>query len=425
MTPHRPARPAWALGLVLLGAGPWLTRSAAEPPAVRRLRITVTETAGIRRFGYPVSAVLSLPEPAADAAHYRLLDDGKPVRAQFRPQGDAANGVRTVSLDFTADNAPLESRDYVVEYGPGVGAGTEPKGGISVQTTEDEFRVRHPGDLEFVVPRNLLGLLRRVWTANTEYLRADSPGLWIRYKDDIHYRAGGFGPDGVPTAARVVKSGPLAATLRFEGVEALRGNRSVASAVEMEFPVSKSWVRVSWAVDDPEGHVGGLGAELNLNVEGDPTLVDFGAGSLVYAALRPGQAAVLRGGSLLKEAAPDRPRWETLVGPADRPRPYVVAPPGARGLDAEGWAHVMDRRRATAAAVAGFADTGEEGEIAVGADGRLRVWKQFARGGAAAPPGPKKLTFWLHFVTMPVQVGAATSPQAMLAPLQVTVHAPP
>jgi hypothetical protein len=223
----------------------------------------------------------------------------------------------------------------------------------------------------------------------------------------------------------VVKAGPLAAALRFEGTEALRGNRSVASAVEMEFPVSKSWVRVSWAVDDPEGYVGGLGAELNLNVEGEPTLVDFGAGSLVYAALRPGQAAVLRGGSLLKEAAPDRPRWETLVGPADRPRPYVVAQPGARGPDAEGWAHVMDRRRATAAAVAGFADPGQEGEIAVSADGRLRLWKQFHQRAPGAPPVAKKLTFWLHFVPMPVQVGAATSPQAMLAPLEVRVYGPP
>jgi hypothetical protein len=85
----------------------------------------------------------------------------------------------------------------------------------------------------------------------------------------------------------------------------------------------------------------------------------------------------------------------------------------------------MDRQRATAVAVAGFADVGQAGEIVVGADDRLRVWKEFARRGTAAPPGPKKLTFWLHFVPMPVQVGAATSPQAMLAPLQVTVHGPP
>jgi hypothetical protein len=425
MISHRPALTTWALGLALGCAAPAFPSVAAgEPPGVRHIPLTVSETAGIRRFSYPVTEVLILPEAVPDAGHFRLLEDGRPVRAQFRALDQTRDGVRKVSLDFTVDHAPLESREYVVEYGPGVEAGPEPKGGITVTTTEDEFRVRCPGDLEFVVPRNLLGLLRRVRTAKTDYLRADSPGLWIRYKDDIHYRAGGLGPDGVPTAAPVVKAGPLAATLRFEGTEALRGNRSVASAVEMDFPLSKSWVRVSWEVDDPEGHVAGLGAEVNLNVEGEPALVDFGAGSLVYAALRKGQAAVLRGRPLPGEPAAEGPRWETRLGPMDRPRPYIVAPPRARGPDPEGWAHVMDRQRATAVAVAGFADPGQEAEITVGADGRLQLWKQFARRGVAPPPGPKKMTFWLHFVPMPVQVGAATSPQAMLAPLQVTVGVP-
>ena len=42
------------------------------------------------------------------------------------------------------------------------------------------------------------------------------------------------------------------------------------------------------------------------------------------------------------------------------------------------------------------------------------------RAGQAAPREPKKtLRFWLHFVTAPVQIGAVTSPQSMLAPLEV------
>ena len=31
----------------------------------------------------------------------------------------------------------------------------------------------------------------------------------------------------------------------------------------------------------------------------------------------------------------------------------------------------------------------------------------------------KVLRFWLHFVSMPVQVGAATSPQSMQSPLVI------
>jgi hypothetical protein len=77
----------------------------------------------------------------------------------------------------------------------------------------------------------------------------------------------------------------------------------------------------------------------------------------------------------------------------------------------------MDRERCTAVAVAEFA-AGPGAEIAADADGRLRLWRSFAPGA-----GPKRLAFWLHFVGMPVQVGAATSPQAMLAPLRVEVRA--
>ena len=48
---------------------------------------------------------------------------------------------------------------------------------------------------------------------------------------------------------------------------------------------------------------------------------------------------------------------------------------------------------------------------------RLRV-----RQPAVLPLTMKGLRFWLHFVDVPVQVGAVTSPQAMLAPLLVEVR---
>lgn len=374
-------------------------------PDVRRWQVTVTETAGIRRFGYPVSAVVDLGEPVPDVGHFRLLEHGKAVAAQFVPIGDPSRGIRTVSLDFNVGHAPLETRSYAIEYDP---RSTPPavRKGLRVVVDADVFRVIHPSDLEFVVPRNLLGLMAGVRSGKTEYLRPGSVGLIIRSTDDIDFRAGGLGAYGAPVAARVIKDGLLAAKLRFEGTEGLRGNHSVRSVVEMEFPISKSWVYVAWSVDDPKGLISGLGAELNLNVEGKQTLVDFGAGSLVYARLRAGETAVLR---------QEGPRWRTLVGKAGAPEPYVVAVPGAER--AEGWAHVMDNQRCTAVAIADFAKLGgpsAAAEIAVDANGRLRLY----RGGT------KQLRFWLHFVGMPVHAGAATSPQAMLAPLRVEVGRP-
>jgi hypothetical protein len=59
--------------------------------------------------------------------------------------------------------------------------------------------------------------------------------------------------------------------------------------------------------------------------------------------------------------------------------------------------------------------------IEVRGDGLTTVHRSFER---AAPRSDiempaKELRFWFHFVPMPVQIGAATSPQAMLSPLEV------
>jgi hypothetical protein len=425
-------KPSLSLVLALVAVG----SAAAADPGKQTWRLNVAETAGIRRFAYPVTAYVPLNSPVKDADHFRLLYQGKTVPAQFRPHGDTRQGISKVVVDFTADLDPLDSRDYAVEYDPAAEANAEPKDGLKVETADDEFRVSHPDGPQFVVPRNLLGLLRQVKTAKTEYLHPGSAGLMIRYKDEIPFRAGGFGPDGVPTTSRVTREGPLAVALRFEGTEALRGNRSVASAVEMEFPRSKSWVKVTWEVNDPNGWVAGLGADLNLNVPDGPTLIDLGASTLVYAKLGKDQTAVLRAlpkpPVFFAENGPPSFRfWETLLGPTGDTRPYVLGPEQVNPVPPEGWVHLMDRQRCTAAAIRHF---GQEpvpvgalelpvgGEIRAEADGQLRLRQDFGRGGGTlSRPGKKAVTFWLHFIPMPVQEGAVTSPQAMLAPLQVTV----
>lgn len=355
----------------------------AGPLAAQRIR--VSETAGIRRFGYPVTATL----PASLAGRgVRLLESGKPVAAQAR--GD--------QLDFSVSLGPYEQRDFTVE--PGAPEGSEQR--AVVREEGGQYAVGYTPSLQFFVPSTLLGFLQSVKTAKWDYLRPGSQGLVLRYRDDIYYRAGGFGPYGKPTEAYVIKQGPLSTVLEFRSTEALRGTRSVESRVRMEFPRSKSWVKTTWTVEDPEALIIGLGADVNLNLEAEPVLADFGAGTWVYAALRPGA----RGGAANPASATliaEPQSWRVLVGG----EPYVAGKSGR----AEGWAHVMDRERCTAVAVADFGTRRDRMEVA--ADGRLQIWREY-RGS-----GPKTLTFWLHFVGMPVQVGAATSAQAMLAPLKV------
>ena len=362
-----PLGPCWLLVLALI--------PALAPAQVAKFR--VRETAGFRRFGYPVRASIR-----SDAGPLLLLENGKQIPAQFT----ALDGH--LEVDFNVSLGPWETRDYRVEYGV---ASTST--GVSVSQADGVFVVRH--GLEFDVPDNLLGFLKQVTAGKLSYLRPGSPGLSLNYKDDTEFRTGGIGHWGERTKARVTKHGPLVGGLRFESTEGLRSDRTVKSIVDMDFPRSKAWIEVRWTVDDPERLVTGMIVDLNLLIDGPPTLVDFGANDTVYAALKPAQRFVL------STAAPG---WFVHLND----EPYASSTKST----AEGWAHVMDKQRATAIAVAGFGEETRD-RIEVSTDGRLRIRRDLQGGG------DRSLHFWLHFVTMPVQVGAATSPQAMQTPLRV------
>src|SRR5262249_23283692 len=156
---------------------------------------------------------------------------------------------------------------------------------------------------------DLAGLLRQVRDGKKEYLRDGSTGLACRTTDKALHSLRA-------DKARVVRQGPLAAALRFEGSVAVKGGPKLASTVEMTFPRSKSWVEVAWTVADPTGEVASLEVDLRLLVPGGLALVDFGAGSLVYTTLSKGESALLRVGGART--------WEVLRGPAGQPRPFVV-----------------------------------------------------------------------------------------------------
>jgi hypothetical protein len=393
--------------------------AAAEPEVkTRRIVFQVSETAGIRRFGYPVNVILPLPEPVKSINDFRLLSGDKPVSAQFNTHGDTSKGIRSISLDFNASPGPLKREEYVVEYGSGVPT-LRPKLGLRLETTEKEFRVIHPSGLQFAVSREFPGVIEQVQAGKTKYLNGLSQGLSIGTKANKRLYLGQSGK--TKPASSVVREGPLAIALRFEISESPGSTGQVASIVEMEFPISKSWVRVNWIVDDPGGDIVDLSAGPNLHLEGEPVLFDFGAGTAVYGQLRRGESARLRQNAVARAASV--PRWETLLGTMPDLKPYVLSPGSSTPpeRDAEGWAHIMDRERCTAVAIAEFATSKEGAEITVNADGRLELLRKFGLPPGGSERGTKRLTYWLHFVGMPVHVGAATSPQAMLAPLQVEI----
>jgi hypothetical protein len=364
---------------------PTLLLLALSVPSAETIDLVVKETAGIRRFGYPVKVKLELKKALTDKEKFRLLAGGKPVAAQFRPAGKEA-----VWLDFNVGHAPLQSQAFRVEYGEDVKVAPEAKGGMSAKEVLGAFEVNAAG-MRYVINSDVSRLFTGVRGGKLDYIPVGSKGLWMTTD------RGRLAIRGLK--GRVVREGPMACALEFTGKV---GDQAVT--VEMTFPRSKSWVEVNVTAPGAKA----IGADLQLALS-SPALVDFGAGTSVYVALKKGQSARMKGRPREVVVKGEEPRreWSTFVGPKGELKPYVLGT--KKSPSPEGWAHAMDRERCVAVAVADFGASRDE--IDVDADGGLRVTSTGAKG----------LRFWLHFVPMPVQVGAVTSPQAMLAPLVVEV----
>ena len=113
------------------------------------------------------------------------------------------------------------------------------------------------------------------------------------------------------------------------------------------------------------------------------------------------------------------PAWKTLRGPASSMKPFFVGP--ADSLEnAEGWAHVMDRRKCLAVAISSFGETTND-RIHITADGSVTLERRYPENSDIHFNGPKRFHFWIHFGHFSPQKGAATSPQAMQNPVAVDV----
>jgi hypothetical protein len=288
-------------GLSTLLAAPVAGAVGGEAVAVG---LVLRETAGLRRFGFPVHALLPGDLPGRNA---RLLREGRPVDAQFRRVA-GADGRPALALDFVSGVGPLETERYVVEVGDGVEPGPEPKRAVRVEREGEAFRVTAGGSLTYTVGDRLPGPVSGVENARFSYVVPSSGGFSIRHRDDPpgRWRACTWGrdPQGRPSPASATRQGPFAASLHFEGNVDLPGAGPSATSADLTFPSSKSWVETAWRLEDPLGVVAGMRVELQLKVEPAPTLVDFGAADTVYGVLRDRERMILEAGDAPGLAGP-------------------------------------------------------------------------------------------------------------------------
>ena len=176
----------------------WTAGSVERVSAAEQVRLRIRDAAGMRRRGFPVHARLKLAKPVGRDTKFRLLDRGKPIQAQFRPDGEGSTSSAW-HLDFVAHLSPGEARELVVEHGPDVEAFPERQRGHRLTKTADSFVIANEPYLSWTVPRDFRGFLTSMNFRPAEHLKPSS-GLVIRDREGRVHTLGGPG-----TKATVVR----------------------------------------------------------------------------------------------------------------------------------------------------------------------------------------------------------------------------
>ncbi len=388
--------------IALAGALVTLTATGAQGPAA--VEFTIGEPAGIRRTEYPVSATIAWPRGAvSDTARLRLRAGDEAVMAQFTTVSRWDDGsLRQVDVDFNQSLAAGEQRRLRVTAATDAAAAAPapPRSALSVH--EDAAHV--------TVGSVRLG--RRAWPLlasvgyRGEIIRDGANGL------SVIDSAGAPRPFGAAGEIQVdvVKAGPLLVVIRYHGRVTLGDGTVVPVTLTCELPNSKTWIRVTAEVLDPDRRVHGLRFDTPFALGAYPWTWDFGTDNATYGAFRTGAERAV----LTQRRGTAAPGWQVETGTGEQLR--VVERSLAGSARVAGWGHLLDARNAIALAVDRFGSDPGSHVVALTGSGQATIDLRPTRRAAR-----HRLVVYEHFVSTPVAIGAATSPAAMLRPLTVIV----
>ena len=176
-------------------------------------------------------------------------------------------------------------------------------------------------------------------------------------------------------------------------------------------PNSKSWVKVTASVDDPEQRLRALSFHSPLALGPRPWVWDFGTDRWTYGSLRNEDSSVVLTNDV---EVGGETGWHVDTGPKGQERPYETT--GSTRPVVAGWGHLQGETEVVAFAMDRFASA--PGTYRIALDGAGQASFHVA---PATPVTRHRLTVYQHFVGTPVQIGAATSPPSMLHPLVARV----
>lgn len=394
------------IALILTGL---MEFASADARGAEPIQIEVRETAGIRRFQYPVAVALPRSLETSTEATYIVREQDRATAAQVRPVENADGKVQWWA-DFNVDLLPYETKTYSLQR---TEPPAEPGRGFQFETVDDVYRIINGPYITWQIQKSPKNWLQSVAVPGFEHVRREG-SMFVLYGRDGERHV--LGEDGT-WRTRVVRSGPMAVAIEYAAEWEAGPLEGVTSRMTLTFPLAKSWVEIDWQLADPQRRVSRMALEIAQNIDAPtgqaPTMVDFGASTLVYLTVPASGVAELRA---LTSDDGSEPLWQVLRGSAERLEPYVTGGRDAERRAAEGWAHVMDRTRCMALAVEEF---GPADVIQTSGTGDVEVRREATRIGR---DGHARLRTWLHFIAFPPQHTAATSPQSMQNPPEITVR---
>ena len=364
----------------------------------KSISVQIRESAGIRRFGYPVTVPLSFKEGALrDARQIRMVSSNeKAVAAQVSPITLHPDGtLNRVEIDLIMSPGPLAAETLRIDFSDAP-AQAAPKGGLTFSETEETFQVS-----AYTIRKDANPLIAKVHYGR-DYLKPE--GLTtVAWRGDEEL--------SLKTAERkwsVVKKGPYQVRLRCDGTY-LR-NDSAAElpfVITLEFVSSKSWIGVHQTVTPPAKNERplSLGIAGHFQMSGR-LLWDTDVDYWLYGVLEAGEQM-----SFSQTAD----RWVCELGKAERLTAYAKSTTPDRR--ARGWGHFQESRENGNVIAFGFRQPAENGNYRYSLDheGKLQLQAE------SSVTNPMELQTYFHFIPVPAQHTARTSPAAMLLPLEVTI----
>ena len=205
----------------------------------------------------------------------------------------------------------------------------------------------------------------------------------------------------------ILKRGPLYVELRYTGELTSEDGDHVPIVVTIGMPNSKSWVKMTAIVDDSAARVRELSLDLPFALGPYPWVWDFGTERWTYGSLRGENDAVVLTNIVTAEGPSSSP-WDVTLRREGRDQLYE----SGEGV-VNGWGHLQGAGEVVAFGVEGFGSS--PGTFRVALDGSGQTTFSVA---PSTPTRMHQLTVYNHYVSTPVQIGAATSPSSMLNPLR-------